>query len=212
VSWDTLKDQGTLIVVARSFMGQGSLTFFIIGGALIACATTINMIFTIISRGLMVVSGEGLLPAFIGKVNKRFGTPHWGLTITYIVCTAALLILTSPIAKGLADDPVLLFGAITNFGLILSITVICIAGARVPFKNDLLYKRSRYRISKKTVAVISWITVGMNSIIFILLCMLVKKPAIIFFILIAISVIYYFIRIKYFKKRGIETPGIPIIE
>ncbi len=212
VPWDTLKEQGTLIVVARSFMGQGPLTFFIIGGALIACATTINIIFTIISRGLMVVSAEGLLPAFLGKVNKRFGTPHWGLTITYIGCTAALLILTSPIARGLADDPVLLFGAMTNFGLILSITVICIAGARVPAKNDLLYQRSRYRISKKTVAVISWITVGMNSIIFLLLVLLVKKAAMIFFILIAISVIYYFIRIKFLKKRGIDIPGIPIIE
>jgi APA family basic amino acid/polyamine antiporter len=212
VPWDTLKEQGTLIVVAESFMGSGLLAFFIIGGALLACATTINMIFTIISRGIMVVSSEGLLPAFLGKVNKRFGTPHWGLTITYIGCTAALLILTSPLASGLADDPVLVFGAVTNFGLILSITVICLAGARVPKKNDLLYQRSRYRISKKTVAVFSWIAVVMNSIIFILLCMLVKKPAMMFFIFIAISVIYYFIRIRFLKKRGVEPPGVPLIE
>jgi APA family basic amino acid/polyamine antiporter len=212
VSWHTLKEQGTLIEVAKSFMGQGFLTFFVIGGALLACATTINMIFTIISRGLMVVSSEGLLPAFLGRVNKRFGTPHWGLTITYIGCTAALIVLTSPLAAGLADAPVLVFGAVTNFGLILSITVICLAGARVPRKNDLLYQRSRFKISKRTIAVFSWIAVVMNSIIFILLCMLVKKTAMMFFIFIAVSVIYYFIRIRFLKKRGIGVPGVPVIE
>lgn len=212
VSWDVLKEQGTLIVVAQNFMGSGSLTFFIIGGALVACATTINIIFTIISRGIMVVSMEGLLPAFLGKVNRRFGTPHWGLTITYIVSSASLGILTSPLASGLAKDPVTLFGAMTNFGLIVSISVVCLAGARVPFKDDHVYQKSGFKISKKAVALISWIAVGLNSIIFILLSILVRKTALIFVIFIAISIIYYFIRIRSLKKRGRKPPVRPVIE
>jgi APA family basic amino acid/polyamine antiporter len=212
ISWNDLKMQGTLIAVAQNFMSFWLLTFFIIGGALIACATTINMTFTIISRGLMVVSEEGLLPAFLGRVNRRFGTPHWGLTLTYVVCSSSLLFLTSPLASGLAEDPVMLFGAMTNFGLILSITVVCLAGARVPFKNDRLYQNSRYKISKRTVALISWITVFLNSFIFILLCLLAKKPAVVFFVFIVISVTYYGIRVRFLKIRGAKPPGVPIIE
>ncbi len=212
VSWDSIKEQETLIVVARNFMGSVSTAFFIIGGAIFACATTINMIFTIISRGLMVVSKEGLLPAFLGRVNRRFKTPHWGLTVAYVMSSASLLILTSPVAQGLAEDPVMLFGAMTNFGLIFSITVVCLAGARVPFKNDLVYQKSGYKISKKTVALVSWITVVLNSFIFILLCLLVKKPALIFFIFIIISAIYYAARIRILKLKGEEPPGAPVIE
>ena len=74
----------SLIVIAERFMPQPALVYFIIGGALVACATSINIIFTLISRGFLVVSQEGLLPAFFGRVNKRYGTPHWGLTGAYL--------------------------------------------------------------------------------------------------------------------------------
>ncbi len=211
VSWNTLKTQGTLIVVAQNFMSPGLIKFFIIGGALIACATTINAIFIIISRGLLVVSEEGLLPALFGKINSRFGTPHWGLTINYVVCSAALLILTSPLTSRLVEDPIMLFGAMTNFGLILSITIVCLAGARVPFKNDRIYQKSQYKISKQTVALVSWIVVGLNSFIFILLFLLAKKPAFVFFAFIFISVMYYAVRVRILKKRGVVPPGVPVI-
>jgi len=87
----TLPDKTSLIEVAKRFMPGPALTYFIVGGALVACATTINIVFTILSRGLLVVSEEGLLPRSFGRVNARFGTPHWGLTVAYLVCVAALV-------------------------------------------------------------------------------------------------------------------------
>jgi APA family basic amino acid/polyamine antiporter len=208
VPWDSIKEQETLIAVAKNFMDPVSVNLFIVGGAILACATTINMIFTIISRGLMVVSEEGLLPAFLGRVNRRFNTPHWGLTVTYLISTACLVILTTPAAQVLSEDPVMLFGAMTNLGLIFSISVVCLAGARVPFKHDIVYKKSGLKISKNTVALVSWITVVLNSFIFVLLCLLVKKPAMIFFIIIAFSSIYYAARIKILKLKR-KVPVIP---
>ena len=211
VNWETLKEQETLMKVAENFMPVWAVIFFIIGGALVACATTINGIFTIISRGMLVISEEGLFPAFMGKVNRRFGTPHWALTLIWVVCSLSLYVLTSPVAAGLGKDPVLLFGAMTNFGLIISITFVCIAGAIVPFKIDKVYEKSRFKISKKTVAVISWMAVFLNTLILVLLCMLAKKPAMMLAVFVVIAVITYFILRWNMTRKGLTPPGKPTI-
>jgi hypothetical protein len=114
-------------------------------------------------------------------------------------------------------DPTTIFGAMTNFGLIFPITVVCIAGAIVPFKIDAIYKKSKYKMSKKKVAVISWITAIINTIVFLLLCMLMIASellltVVMFFSFMAISAAYYFIWVMIMKKRGIKPPGRPVIK
>lgn len=216
VIWDDLMAKKDLSIVAKNFMNPLAINFFIIAGALVACATTINVIFTIISRGFVVISGEKLFPAFMGKVNKKFGTPHWGLTVVYVVCSASLLILTSDLVSGMEKSPVVLFGAMTNFGLIFPITVVCIAGAIVPFKINKIYEKSGFKMSRGKIALVSWITVVLNSIIFALLCMLMIKSGLVltvlmFFSFLVISTTFYFIRVMMLKSKGILPPGRPEI-
>jgi basic amino acid/polyamine antiporter, APA family len=217
MNWSSFVKGDTLTKVAIGFMSPGALSFFIICGALVACATTINMIFAIISRGFVVIAGEGLFPKIIGKVNEKSGTPYWGLTFIYVVCATSLLILTSKYVTGGDKDPITIFGAMTNFGLIFPITVVCIAGAIVPKKIDAIYKKSGYKMSKKTVAVISWITAIINTIIFLLLCALMASSGLLitvvmFFGFMALSAVYYFVRVWMLKRQGIEPPGRPEIK
>jgi APA family basic amino acid/polyamine antiporter len=217
IPWDSLKEKETLIVVASGFMSKGLVDFFIICGALVACATTINVIFTIISRGFLIISGEGIFPSFMGKVSKRFATPHWGLTVAYVLCSASLLYLTSEHATWIAEKPLVLFGAMTNFGLIFPITVVCLAGAIVPFKIAAVYKKSSLKISKGLVSLVSWITVVINTLVFSLLCFLMIKfdmsfTVVMFFSFVVISIIFYYIRISMLKARGKKVPGKPSIK
>ncbi|MBN1572382.1 MAG: amino acid permease [Deltaproteobacteria bacterium] len=210
--WDALKAKGTLTTVAGNFMSPGLVDFFIIGGALVACATTINIIFTVISRGFVVISGEKIFPDFMGKVGEKSGTPYWGLTFIFIVCAASLLILAS-----IGQKPVTIFGAMTNFGLIFPITVVCLAGAIVPFKMNAIYEKSRFKISKRLVAAVSWTAVILNTAIFLLLCMLMISiklhlTVIMFFVFMAISALYYYGRKMVLKKRGIKMPGRPMFK
>lgn len=156
VEWTDLKGT-SLIIVAGRFMNRAALIYFIVGGALVACATTINTIFSVVSRGLMVVSAEGLLPTFMGRVNERFGTPHWGLTISYLICIISLVAIPS----------LMFFGSMLNLGLIFAITVVTSSGLIIHKRYPELYKGSSIKISPPLLKFLTYVVIIMNSLIFI---------------------------------------------
>ena len=185
VNWSELEGK-SLLAVAECFLSGTSQAYFIIGGALVACATSINIIFTILSRGLLVVSGEGLLPGFLGRVNERFGTPHWGLTVSYLVCVCALLLIPS----------LMFFGAMLNLGLILSITVVTLAGFVFPGRFPDLFQRSILRIPPPLLKTICITIVILNSLIFTFFVVAIGKASFVFCGIVLASCLY-----AYSKRR-----------
>ncbi len=179
VGWTALKGK-TLITVAREFMGPVALSYFIIGGALVACATTINIIFSIASRGLLVISEDGILPSFLGRVNERFGTPHWGLTVSYLICAISLVTVPS----------LMFFGSMLNFGLILSISVVCLSAIGVMGRFPGIYERSGLSVSLGTIKFVSYIIVIMNTLIFLFFSIVLKKVTLLFFGIILCTYLY----------------------
>jgi len=163
--WRSLEGR-SLIEVADRFLSEPALGYFIVGGALVACATTINIIFTIISRGVLVVSQEGLLPPLLGAVNRRFGTPHWALTLSYVACLASLLFIPS----------LLFFGAMLNLGLILSITVVALAGFVAPDRLAAVFPRGSPAGMRAACAG----TVVLNVLIFLFLAVAVGASSLVF--------------------------------
>lgn len=160
----------TLFDVAAVFMGSGALIVFIIGGALVACATTVNILFTYIPRGLLVVASEGLLPAFLGKVNNRFGTPHWALTITCLVAVISIIVIPS----------LIFFGAMLNFGLILAIATVCLAAAVLPKKYPALYERAKPKFTPRLLKVVTILIVVICGLIFLFLAAALPQSALIY--------------------------------
>jgi len=194
VDWTVAAGQ-TLIGVAQSFMGRAALAFFIIGGALVACATTINIVFTVISRGFLVVSGEGLLPEFLGRVNKRFGTPHWGLTVAWLVTVVSLLTVPS----------LMFFGSMLNLGLALAITVVCLSAARVPEKAPAILEKSRIKFRPRTLKVVSYAAVALNGIILLFLSVAVGLPSLVFVGILAASYVLYRTQAPHRKPGAMAT-------
>jgi APA family basic amino acid/polyamine antiporter len=198
-NWRALEGK-SLIEVADRFMSEPVLAYFIVGGALVACATTINIIFTIISRGVLVVSQEGLLPAFLGVVNHRFGTPHWALTMSYLVCTTSLIVVPS----------LLFFGAMLNLGLILSITVVALAGFVAPARFPGLFQRSGPNASPARMKVACLVTVILNTLIFAFLAFAVGKSSLVFFGIVFLSFLYSRVlkgRLREIRERLFEAEG-----
>jgi basic amino acid/polyamine antiporter, APA family len=187
-NWQALADT-TLLEVAAVFMSRGALTVFIIGGALVACATTVNILFTYIPRGLMVVSGEGLLPPFLGRVNRRFGTPHWALAVTCLLAVVAIIVIPS----------LFFFGAMLNFGLILAITAICLAGGVLPKKYPLLYERARIKFTPRSVKAVSYLIAAINGLIFIFLALAMTQSALIYAGIVVVFYLYSLTRNDIFK-------------
>ena len=160
----------SLIAVAERFMPGPALTYFIVGGALVACATSINIIFTLISRGFLVVSQEGLLPAFLGKVNQRTGTPHWGLTAAYLICLAALVGIPS----------LMFFGSMLNLGLILAISVVTLSGFVFPKRYPELFERASMPFSARSLRLVCGTIILLNTLIFAFFVVAIGKAALVF--------------------------------
>jgi basic amino acid/polyamine antiporter, APA family len=187
--WRALGDN-TLLEVATSFMSRGALNVFIVGGALVACATTVNILFTYIPRGLMVVSGEGLLPSFLGQVNQKFGTPHWALAVTCLLSVMAIIVIPS----------LFFFGAMLNFGLILGITAVCLAAAVLPRKYPVLYERALIKYTPRSLKFVCYLIAVINGLIFLFLALAMQKSALIYAGIVAVIFIYSLSRGEIFKE------------
>jgi basic amino acid/polyamine antiporter, APA family len=177
--WSGLKGE-SLIEVAEHFMSGPALAYFIVAGALVACATTINVVFTIMSRGFLVVSQEGLLPDFLGRVNERYGTPHWGLTAAYLSCVAALVTIPS----------LMFFGSMLNLGLILAISVVTLSSFVFPKRYAALFETSSTRFSARTFRMICAVILLLNAVIFVFFTVAIGKAALVFFGILLASCIY----------------------
>ncbi len=71
---DTMALEGKALVhVAANFMSVTQLGYFVVAGALLACATTINTLFALVARWLEVLGSEGLLPRFLSRVDTERG-------------------------------------------------------------------------------------------------------------------------------------------
>ncbi len=170
----------SLIEVAERFMPGPALPYFIIGGALVACATSINIVFAIMSRGFLVISQEGLLPAFFGKVNKRYGTPHWGLTAAYLICVAALVGIPS----------LMFFGSMLNLGLIFSISVVTLSGFVFPRRYPEMFERAATPCSARSLRMICGTILLLNALIFAFFSVAIGKAAFVFLAIVLSSCLY----------------------
>lgn len=74
-----------LSVVAKVIMPHGFWVFFILGGAVLAVIGTMNAQLLWGSKSLLASIDDGWFPKQAGAVNKRFGTPHFLLTLLFIV-------------------------------------------------------------------------------------------------------------------------------
>jgi basic amino acid/polyamine antiporter, APA family len=84
--------------VASVYLPVGAAAFVTLG-ALMALATSLNSTMLVPSRLAVVLAGDGLVPAWLGAVSPRTGTPVAALTLTF--GAAALLLAAGQIALGL---------------------------------------------------------------------------------------------------------------
>jgi APA family basic amino acid/polyamine antiporter len=87
--------------VAASILSWPLFLFFLFGGGFLAVVTTLNATYLWGTKSLLLIAGDGLLPRRLAVVNRRFGTPHWLLTvITALSCACAAQCTGSPPLAG----------------------------------------------------------------------------------------------------------------
>ena len=150
---------GTLGDPAQVFLSGPLLGFFIIGGGILASITTINLILTVAGRYALAFAQDGFFPGFFGSINKRFGTPHWGLALPYGMSIITLIV----------NPPLIVLGQILNFGLLFMITLVLFAAFHLPKKHPELYEKTKFKFSPKVLRITSLSAICINIIFMIVL-------------------------------------------
>ena len=162
--------RGSLGDAAKVFLPGAWLDFFVIGGGITASITTINLALTAGGRYALTFARDGYFPSFFGAINRRFGTPHHGLTLMYLMAVVTLCV----------NPPLIVLGAMLNFGLLFMITLVLCAALMLPKKHPEVYERSRFQFSRKLLAVTSLAAASMNIVFMILLAAALRWTFLIF--------------------------------
>jgi APA family basic amino acid/polyamine antiporter len=79
-----------LTAVARQIMPLPLYYAFVVGGPLMAIATTLNSSFTVFSRPFHQMTDDGWFPRGLSRTN-RFGSPYLILTIIYVIAITPII-------------------------------------------------------------------------------------------------------------------------
>ncbi len=107
-----------LSTAAGAFMGDYGIVLLAIA-ALLAFVTTGNAGILSASRTPMAMSRDGLLPGFLGRVNRRFGTPEYGILVTGIFMILAILFLDLVTLVKVASTMKIILFALVNLAVIM---------------------------------------------------------------------------------------------
>lgn len=107
-----------LSTAAATFMGTPGLILMAVA-ALIAFTTTGNAGILSASRTPMAMSRDRILPAFLARVNERFGTPHYAILVTGAFMIAAIAFLDLVTLVKIASTMKILLFLLTNLSVII---------------------------------------------------------------------------------------------
>ena len=133
--WTFCADQ-PLTESARVFLSGGAFVYFVVGGALLAIATTLNATFMWGTKSLMIIGRDRLMPQALTRVNARFGTPHYLLTAIWLCAVAAVI-------SGL---PIKAFAIYASIGGLVVFIPVLIAAIVLPKKLPDRYEASPLKI------------------------------------------------------------------
>ena len=132
-----------------------ALAVFVALMAAVALANDIPPILMAVSRLFFSWANDGIFPRGLAAVNRRFGTPHWALTLSAAI---ASLIVLQCYRDGF------LFGVnVVNNALLLTYLLVAASVLTFPRRNPALYRRVafiRNRGAQIAVALLSMLTVG----------------------------------------------------
>ena len=175
---------GTLGDVAGTFLSGGWLGLFVVGGGIMASATTINLALAAAGRYALAFSFDGYFPRMFSRVNQRFGTPHNGLALVYLMTIATLLV----------NPPLMTLGAVLNFGLLFMVTLVLCAAVRLLRRHPAMYVRAEVRVKPRLLTVCSSVAVVINLIYMMVLAIALKWTFLVFVGAIAVGLALFYSR------------------
>ena len=191
-----LEAEEPLIRVSQFTSGTIGLLFFSIGGAMLALITTLNALFIVGTKSLLMIAQDRLLPEWLGRLNRRFGTPHVFLTIIWILSVAGII-------SGLSLETLASYAAL---GSLIIFIPIQIAALKLPVYFPEHYRKSAFRLKGFWL----WFcpVVGILMVVFFSIIILTEFRSPLqagsFLLFVVTGAVYYVMRKKYLLSKGIR--------
>ncbi len=183
-----------LIEVSRSIMNRPGFIFFIVGGAILALTTTLNALFIVGTKSLLIIVEDDILPKYLGKLSPRFNTPHILLTLIWVFSIVGIV-------SGFTLETL---ASYASLGGLIIFAPIMLASLKLRRLYPDRYEKSSFKLR----GFLFWFcpATGLLMVVFFGLIILYDLKTAVkigsFLIFVASGVIYYILRKQYLKKRG----------
>jgi APA family basic amino acid/polyamine antiporter len=125
-----------LIQIGQASTGKAGYLFFLLGGAVLALTTTLNGLFIIGTKSIMMMARDRLIPQKLGQLNRRFGTSPVFLTLAWLLSVLGIV-------SGLSLETLASYAALG--GMIVFLPVM-IAAVRLPKLYPARYQQSGFKL------------------------------------------------------------------
>ncbi|ASG24295.1 APC family permease [Nitrospirillum viridazoti] len=133
-----------LLMVAQATLGRWA-TPLIVTAAVAALIKSMNAIFLVYARFLYAMGATGVLPAPLGRIHPRFGTPHMATAVAFLAsCTGLFL-----------PDSLLFLLLSINVPTMMKYFGSCLAAYNVADKHPEVRAQARLRFSPGLVKALS---------------------------------------------------------
>jgi APA family basic amino acid/polyamine antiporter len=185
-----------LIRVCQLTSGRAGLLFFINGGAILALTTTLNALFIVGSKSLLMIVQDKLLPEGLGCLNRRFGTPHVFLTIIWIFSLVGII-------SGFSLETLASYAAL---GTLIIFIPVQMAAIKLPAYYPEHYRKSVFKLKGFWLWFCPVVAILMVVFFSIIILYDLKSPLKVgsFILFIVTGSAYYLARKKYLLSKGIR--------
>lgn len=136
--------EAPLLDAAKISLGNWAVPLIVTAAGL-SLTKSMNAIFLVFSRFLYAMGNSGVLPAALGRVHPKFGTPHVAIIVAFIASSAALLLPSSLLFLLLA----------VNIPTMMKYLGTCLAAFSIAQGHPDVHAQARLRFSKTTVKVLA---------------------------------------------------------
>jgi basic amino acid/polyamine antiporter, APA family len=169
-----------LLDAAKVSLGDWA-TPLIVTAAALALTKSMNAVFLVFSRFLYAMGRSGVLPAPLGRIHPKFGTPYVATIVAFAACVLGLFLPSSLLFLFLA----------VNVPTMMKYLGSCLAAWNLAAKHPEIHAEARLRFSRTTVMALAALGVVAAIVIAALGFTTDWKPYALLAVWLAVGMAYY---------------------
>ncbi len=139
-----------ILDAGRLFLGRWTNILIVVTAAA-AIGAAINATYLIFARFLFAMGRDGVLPAVLGRIHPKWGTPYVAILVVFALALVSFFLPSSLLFLFLA----------ANIPVMLKYVSHCWAAARLVEHHPELHRRAKFMLSRRAVKAWSYAGIGL---------------------------------------------------